>query len=471
MSAIESTVSVKTQTTPLSLKQNKLVNQALIINVLIFVLILISSYTTLPAIIGGISIILYLSARALISPVKTFLLIFGIKLTFDALWFLKLPFPELETYRLLDLFLIPVFVLILLGPKLAKHGFRWPIWFSFIYLIWVILSMGLNGINPDIEIIIRQSGILIGLLIGLRYIKGKEQFDLFLYLIFISTIIPVFASLIQLVAIQLDVVLFYYKSDPTMVFRASGLYYDAGTTGMVNIMSMLSNVYLLQTGIVKSKYRKYHTLFIPLNILAIISGGTRSMIGVALVIIIILFLKYMKQTIKILFFVLIVIVFFSKPYIDPIVSKSAKDIKRNVEITELLSETEYRTMFTGRVGMWQDIWQEFNESTFLQKLFGTGLSSNAHSSYFFLLLQIGWLGLLLYLVLNISLILALWRGRIPKFQKIIAMLSLQAVLLIGISLSTVVYTSFQWFIYIVVGGVLNMRATEKYTERKYVFKY
>ena len=115
MSAIESTVSLKTQTTPLSLKQNKLVNQALIINVLIFLLILISSYTALPAIIGGISIILYLSARALISPVKTFFLIFGIKLTFDALWMIKLPFPEFEKYRLMDLIIIPALVLFLMG--------------------------------------------------------------------------------------------------------------------------------------------------------------------------------------------------------------------------------------------------------------------------------------------------------------------------------------------------------------------
>ena len=98
-----------------------------------------------------------------------------------------------------------------------------------------------------------------------------------------------------------------------------------------------------------------------------------------------------------------------------------------------------------------------NSRNSLQKMFGTGLSSNAHSSYFFLLLQIGWVGLIFYIILHLGIFIEIWRFKRDKLQKTFTILLLSAFLLVGISLTTVIYTSFQWFVYILVGFWLRKR--------------
>jgi hypothetical protein len=463
MSAIESSALEKAPTNISSLNQGRLIRQALMINILIFISIIASSYTNSIAIIGGLLIALYLSARSLISPVKAFFLLFGIKLTNDALWFIKI--PGFEDYGILHLLLIPIIILVLLGSKMPRNTSRWPIWCAFIYILWVSLSMPMNGISLDFEIILRQAGILIGLLAGYRYLKHSDDFNLLAYFIFISTVLPVLASLTQFF-VGTDVSIFHYKLDSFEQYRYSGLYYDAGTTGMVNLLSLCSNLYLLYVGAVRKKYIKYHIAFIPLSLFIILSGGTRSIILTASFILMIFLMRNIRK-LKIFLAtipLILIILFIGQPYIDKVVTRTSHDIKRPVEFNEILQETEYRTMFTGRVGLWQDIWEEFKSVSYQQQLFGSGLSSNAHSSYFFLLLQIGWLGLFFYLLFHIFLFMALLYRKIPKIQKLLALLSLASILIVGFSLSTVTYTSFQWIIYLIIGGVLNMELSPQSSE-------
>lgn len=426
-------------------------------NILIIILVVATQYSDLITLFGGLLLIAYLSGKALLSPVKTFFLIFGIKLTFDTLWFMKL--PGFEDYGLLHLFLIPIFILLFFGPRTSAHGPRWPIWCAFIYLLWVSLTMVTNDVKFDPQLLFRQSGIIIGLLVGYRYLRDTEDFNLLAYLIFISTIIPLLASLAQIVAGP-DVTIFHYKLDTIREYRYSGLYYDPATTGMVNVLSLGSNLYLLYVGAVKERYRKYHYAFIPLSFLVILSGGTRSIIFTASFILAVFLIRNIRKTFVIIPLLLIVF-FFSQSYIDKIVERSAYDVKRPVQLNQILQETEYRTMFTGRVGLWQDIWEEVKSVTPFQQLFGSGLSSNAHSSYFFLLLQIGWLGLIFYVLFHIFLFRSLLYRKIPKTQKLLALLSLASVLMVGFSASTVAYTSFQWIIYLIVGGVFNMEMSRQ----------
>ena len=170
----------------------------------------------------------------------------------------------------------------------------------------------------------------------------------------------------------------------------------------------------------------------------------------------------MKRNIKKTFLILPLLLgvfFLSQPYIDKVVQRSAYDIKRPVELNQILQETEYRTMFTGRVGLWQDIWEKVKAGNPFQQLFGSGLSSNAHSSYFFLLLQIGWGGLIFYVLYHVLLFKDLFYKKIPKTQKLLAFLALASLLMIGFSASTVAYTSFQWIVYLIVGAALGMSST------------
>jgi len=244
-------IPVRTSPTNLTFKHNQIMIETIIINVLIIVLVFISQYSFVPAAIGGFSIILYLTMTALTRPAKSFFLIFGIKLTFDALWFLKLPFPEYERFKLLELFMIPMIFLVFVGPKLSRQSLRWPIWCSLFYVLWVILAMLLNGNDLDLSLLIRQSGIFLGLFIGLKYLKDEEYFSTLIYMMFISTIIPMLASLVQIIVGPIGIPIFHYKLDSIREYRYSGLYYDPATAGMVSVISLLCNTYLISSGIVK----------------------------------------------------------------------------------------------------------------------------------------------------------------------------------------------------------------------------
>lgn len=462
MSAMQSTVLVETPTTVSSLKQNRLIRQAFIINILIFSLVILANYNETVALMGCIVLVLYFSVKSFLSPIKTFFLIFGVKLTFDTLWFIKI--PVYKSYGVLHLLFIPVLILMIFGTKMPKNSPRWPILYAFVYLLWVSLSMISNGIDFDIEILLRQSGIFIGLLLGCRYLKDAEDFNLLAYLVFISTIIPVLASILQFF-VGLESTLFHYKLDSIREYRYSGLYYDAATTGMVNILSLGSNLYLLYFGAVKKRFIKYHIAFIPLSLLVIYSGGTRSIILTSSFMLLIFLIRNLRKSLKIVPLILIVL-FFSQSYIEKVVKRSAYEIQKKVEVGQILQETEYRPIFTGRVGIWQDIWDEFSAGSYLQQLFGSGLTSNAHSSYFFLLLQIGWVGLLYYLIFHMFLFMVIFRKQIPGTQKVVALLSLSSILMVGFSASTVAYTSFQWIIYLIVGGALNMGINLQRVESK-----
>lgn len=435
----------------------RLIRQALIINIFIILLYISAKYNEMVALVGGMFLVLYFSAKGLITPVKTFFLVFGIKLTFDSLWFVRIPLYE--EYGMLHLLLIPILIVVLFGPKISRHSPRWPIWCAFIYIFWASMAMASNYYGFDVELFIRQAGIIIGLLGGYKYLRNPQDFNTVAYLIFISTVVPILASIIQ-IYLGPDSPLFHYKLDTLRDYRYSGLYYDPATAGMVYILSLGSNLYLLYTGAVKKKYVKYHLAFIPLSLFVIFSGGTRSIIITSAFITSIYLIRNLKKSLIIIPLVLIVI-FFSQSYIEKAVKRTTYEIRQPIDISQVLHETDYRPMFTGRVGMWQDLYEKFKAGTALQQLFGSGLSSNAHSSYFFLLLQIGYLGLLFYMFFHAFLFLTILKRKIVKTQKIIALLALSSMLLIGFSASTVVYTSFQWIIYLIVGGVLNLGSVKE----------
>jgi O-antigen ligase len=123
-------------------------------------------------------------------------------------------------------------------------------------------------------------------------------------------------------------------------------------------------------------------------------------------------------------------------------------------------------MFTGRVSIWQEIWEKFNSGTSVQRLFGAGLTSNAHSSYFFLLLEIGWLGLIYYIIFHGILLFAFLKRRIQAFSKILAIVSWSSILLIGFSATAVMNTSFQWISYMLIGSALIIERKDRKASKK-----
>ena len=442
--------------------------RAFAIDILILVLVLFKQYSELVAIIGGMIIIAYIFFKGLSNPKEAIFIFFGIKLTFDALWEVKLvEIAGIGKIGLLEFMIIPIIFFSLFGPRIKDQVPKWPLVIGILYLAWVFGTMLINVESYlDLNLLVRQACLLFGLLIGMRYIESIEDLNTVTYLAFLSTVIPVLMALLQIIlgpSIELEI--FHYKMDSIRTYRSSGLYHDAGTNGMVIIVSLITNFYLLQTGLIKSAFHKFHIILIPVCIFIAIAGGTRSIIFITFLLITIFFVANIRQMLLIIPIILLVIIF-SKPYLDAVFLKTEKEGVKAVNFTELLKETEYRTMFTGRVGIWQDIWYKHKSGTLRQQLFGTGLSSNAHSSYFFLLLQIGWLGLFLYLFYYFLIAGYLLKQNIPRMLFLFILGIFLANLLIGFSLSTVNYTSFQIATFSILGAGISIGSSRKSLDSK-----
>lgn len=438
-------------------QSRKIIQEIVFLNTSILFLIFTGFIQSQIALFGGLCIILYLTHISLSKPLRAFFIFFGIKLTFDGLWFIELPVRLPGNINLLVLIIIPLIILVFLGLKIPNKSVRWTLEFSFIYLSWVIIATLFNGNKPNINLLVRQSAIIFGFIIGLKYIKDKDSFGMLCKVVFISTIIPILASLVQFLAYKQGISFLFHKISSVRGVRLCGIYFDPATTGMVNLISMITNLYLVMYGDNKNRYRKFLLLFYALSLFSIAIGGTRSMVLTAAAITIIPLVRKPRLVVKFAPLILIV-AFVSQPYVEKAVEKTIKEtqkIKFN-DFKNILNETEYSTAFTGRVNLWQDIWKKYKSSTDIQKLFGTGLTSNAHSSYFFLLLQIGLLGLMFYVLFHLKLLYSLWQKRSTNPLFVFGMLAVIAILMVGSSASTVMYTSFQWLIYLLIASSLNI---------------
>ena len=99
----------------------------------------------------------------------------------------------------------------------------------------------------------------------------------------------------------------------------------------------------------------------------------------------------------------------------------------------------------------------------MQKIIGLGyISGHSHSSYLGLLVHSGILGLVFYLTLHVLILFKIFY--IPDSNNetsLVSLFGVLAILFIGVSATAVVYTSFQWIVYFMVGShtVLNNKVS------------
>jgi len=436
-------------------KKKSVTNLAVGINIYIIAVVALSYYSPAYAYFGGAALLFYLSARSFLTPRSTLFLLFGIKLTFDAFWAIEPPGSSLTAFRLTELFIVPLLMVIFIGITSYRVKQKLFLVLPLLFIVWISLAMVLNGHDFDSGMIVRLSGSLFGLLIGLLFVKDKDSFDQIMLLVFISTVIPVLASLLQILSNYAGISMLYYKLETTREFRLSGLYFDPATTGMVNIISLITASYLLLTEKLSRRGTVVLILFMTVTYFINLVGGTRSILITSSVIFAMLLVVRFRKLAKIipLFFIVFLL---GKPYLDKVMTKTVTEMQEKIEVSQLLVDDQYGQMFTGRVSLWQSVWETYNEGSFIQMLFGSGINSNAHSSYFFLLLLIGVFGLFYYLFFNGLLILTVLRMREDPFLKYTALFSLFSLLSIGFAATTVSYTSFQWIVYLIAGSVINI---------------
>jgi len=169
----------------------KLVKDVLIVNIFISLVALLGNLFSSISLIFSVALIIYLIFESFKRPKRALYLILGIKLTFDMLWYIKLPILNLGMLELVFLPLVIIFFRSRINSDL-NFFFKFVLFFS-IYLQFAFL---INQ-NFSIEGLFRMSGILIGLLISFILIKEKQDFNLIITFIFISTIFPILLSLFQ----------------------------------------------------------------------------------------------------------------------------------------------------------------------------------------------------------------------------------------------------------------------------------
>lgn len=439
-------------------KKPGIIGKAILINLYILGVIVVARESPAYAYMGGLALIAYLMIVGFMKPQQALFLLFGIKLSFDAFWFIEA--PAIMTFRLTELFLLPVLLVISLGFGRLKAGSRHLLMLPLGFIIWVSLAMTLNDQNFDIPLIVRLAGSLIGLFIGMTFIHDRENLHRLLLLVFISTVMPVLASFSQVIGHYAGISFLFYSTDPTRELRLSGLYFDAATTGMVNIVSLISAGYLLLSGTLSRSGTYLMLGFMALTFFGSIVGGTRSILITSTVLIALMtYLRFRKMLKFIPIFALLLVI--GKPYLDGVMLKSTQEMKRSIELSQVLTDAEYGQLFTGRVNLWQDVWRQFNDGSVFQMLFGSGINTDAHSTYFYLLLFVGWLGLLYYLLYNFLLFRTVLRYKGDRMLKYASLFSLLSIFLVGFAASTVVYTSFQWIAYLIVGSVISISAAEE----------
>lgn len=437
----------------------RILAEALLLDVLVLGLVAAGERAEALALLGGSAIVAYLTLVALARPWKGFLLLVGTKLTCDALWFAKFQSGPLSGLGVLEAFTLPLLVLLARGPLDVRRGARWPVVLGGTYLLWTVVATLAGREVLDPRILVRQAGLVLGLLMGLRYVGGASDLRRLFEAVFVSTLVPLAAFLAQVGAGQLGLTILRHTEDTSRGLRMAGLYYDAGTAAMVNVVSMLGAAFLALTEGKAGPPRLRFHLALGAAFVGVVAGGTRSTIGVAVLVACAVVLGSSRSRLATAAVVLGA-AFAAQSHVAEVLERSSGDMPALSSMGGILHDDalETRTQLTGRVGLWQDAWDEYGRGSWPERLLGTGAVRNTHSTYFFLLLQVGAGGLALYLGLHVALFATLARSGVARVFRMLAALGLAAVLLVGISLSAVLFTSFQWFLYMVVGAVLGIGA-------------
>lgn len=445
--------------------ERRVVSRCTIIILAIGILLLASYISFIITIVGGCLIVVYISLLIGENPEKCFFIFFGTKMTFDAFWRFKIPLFENSELGLLEISFFPMLLFLALGPKITLRIAKNTITLAAVYSIWITIAVILNGRVDDLLVILRQLSLLFGLLVGFKYLRSRKKFDLLFFVLFISTLLPISFSLLQLLTGRVDENLFNCKLDYIRGIRYSGLYYDTATTGMISLISIASAGYLIILNRLRGWKKCIALIAIPLNLIIVISGGTRSMIFVAGIMVFLIFFRKVR-TVILISPLLMGALIIANPYLEKAFERTSYEMRSGgITWSGLLEDKSSKQLFTGRVMIWQDIIDKYNYNDLIHQLFGSGESTNSHSSYFFLLIEIGILGLIYYIGLNMYLGLTLVRMPFSQYKgiKLLGLLSIILIMTIGFSASVVIYTSFQWVLYMIIAGTINIgQSTNNY---------
>lgn len=277
----------------------------------------------------------------------------------------------------------------------------------------------------------------------------EKDTKLFLKAWFISVSFPLLIGVYQIFTKQLN----FQVQGELGLQRIAGVYHDVGS------MIFSCTIFILILFFYHKKFKGginslIFYLLLGLNSLLIYRTYSKSA-AITLVVILILFTIYSKRKI-LLFFVSVVIfgIFFSES------SGVYKRIQFDLEVREKFGEYGETLMFTGRVGIWERNWNRYLSYKPLQKLIGYS-TAGAHNDFLRVLLDNGFLGLILYIAILAAIFIKLFnflRLETDEFYKnllFIALLSQVSFILTCFGTTPSLYTDYQWFHWGLVGIALT----------------
>ena len=391
-------------------------------------------------------------------PDLAFFGMFGAKVTIDTFWWIE---PIASPLSLNEFSFMPIAICLIAGLSRRPASGGWVTILVIAYTSWVVAVQFVVDADYNFPLMVRIVGPAIGLLVGMSFLRSRNDLTLMFRVLVISSVVPVLASVSQILLSHFGTTIFFYKTDSVRGIRFSGLYYDPATLGMVMIITILSRVYLLWRDAVRGNWRRAVYLILGAGYLVTIVGATRSVVGISTAVIAGYMLVKFSAGIR-LAPVLIVVVLLGQPYIQKIQDRNLAELSRtsvslsDIQLNKVLSDAKYRQLFTGRMSLWQNAMRLHWRGSWEDQLLGFGRAANFHSSYFYLLLYSGMIGLSLYLIFHVVLLSNLWAVRVDKDIKLVAIFAVLAVLGMGIAATVVLYTSLQWTVYLLAGGALEM---------------
>lgn len=414
-------------------------------------IILLSLFATIrfESKIAAVGIIFILLAiPVVLSDIKTFLIILIVfKMLINGLYNVYI-FGNINILQMIGAFM-PLFLIAYILIK--KINFReYPIYkLMLIFLAEVILSSiitiyGTHNPITEIEKILRLlNGLSCYFAIPFIF-KTKEDIVLFLKAWVISVSFPLLIGLYQIITGQ-----FHFQVSivgETELHRAAAIYHDVGTIIFAGLIFTL--IILFYNKGFENRTKKL-LFYILLGLSSFIIYRTYSKAAaIMLAVVLILYAIYYRRKLILIFSaVIVVIIFFSE----------SSGVYKRVEY-DILAREKWgdRLMLSGRVGIWQRNLDRYISYTPLHKFIGHE-TFGAHNDYLRVLLDYGFVGLILYVAILVYVLLKLLSLlkyiTIQFYKKLIfiAFLSQICFIINCFATNPSLYTDYQWFHWGLIG--------------------
>ncbi|MFY0604920.1 MAG: hypothetical protein JXQ93_13355 [Flavobacteriaceae bacterium] len=296
--------------------------------------------------------------------------------------------------------------------------------------------------------------LYLGFLLIPVFVRTKKDFKYILISLIVASIFPILVTLFQFLSGNL-----IYERKTAGLIRYVGFYHDAFPPRFYGSISLFSVMIYLDYFKPKGKKK---ILFLTLGFLSILTCYLAFSKAAVLIILswVVIYAWYSKSKVKIvgglsLFLVFLFLIFGNK-FVENVEQLFSKEMKYNQG-----NITDARRTLAGRGYIWEEYYTFWaDEQTFFYQTFGDGIPRPTHNEYLRLLLVNGYLGLITYAIILISVLIKIlfFRGRFKKY----ALMLFAMIFIDNIGLTTTDYYHYNIILWGLMGVFLAVNKKAKF---------